>query len=60
MNHQQRKQWVFERLKHSLQALGLPAPAQVAYYPDFVVKTDELVLDLDIGGDARSKTIALR
>jgi hypothetical protein len=46
MNEQQRKHWTLERLKHSLQALALPAAAQLAYYPDFVVKTDELVLDL--------------
>jgi hypothetical protein len=45
MSEQQRKQSILERLKHSLQALGLPARAQVAYFPDFVVKTDELVLD---------------
>jgi hypothetical protein len=45
MNEQQLKQSILERLKHSLQALALPAQAQVAYLPDFVVKTDELVLD---------------
>ena len=45
MNDQQRKQGILERLKHSLQALALPAAAQVLYLPDFVVKTDELVLD---------------
>lgn len=47
MDEQQRKLWIFERLKGSLQALALPAAAQLAYFPDFVVKTDELVLDFD-------------
>lgn len=47
MNENQRKRWIFERLKHSLQAMALPATGQVAYFPDFVVKTDELVLDFD-------------
>jgi len=47
MNEQQLKQSILERLKHSLQALALPARSQVAYLPDFVVKTDELVLDFD-------------
>jgi len=45
MNEQESKQSILERLQHSLQALALPAPAQVAYLPDFVVKTDEIVLD---------------
>lgn len=47
MNEEQRKWWILERLKHSLQALALPAAAQLAHLPDFVVKTDELVLDFD-------------
>jgi len=47
MNEKQLKQSILERLKHSLQALALPPRAQVAYLPDFVVKTDELVLDFD-------------
>ena len=47
MDEQQRKQWIFERLKHSTQALALPASAQLSRLPDFVVKTDELVLDFD-------------
>jgi hypothetical protein len=47
MNEQRRKQWILERLKHSVQALALPAAAQLSLLPDFVVKTDELVLDFD-------------
>jgi hypothetical protein len=47
MNDQERKQWIFDRLKHSLQALSLPAPTQVSLLPEFVVKADELVLDFD-------------
>ena len=47
MNEQRRKQWIFERLKHSVQALALPATAQLSLLPDFVVKTDELLLDFD-------------
>jgi hypothetical protein len=39
------KEWIFERLKHSLQALSLSAGEQRRLFPDFVVKTDELVLD---------------
>lgn len=42
-----RKRWIFERLKHSTQALALPASAQLSGLPDFIVKTDELVLDFD-------------
>jgi hypothetical protein len=47
MNKQHLKQSILERLKHSLQALALSATDQVAHLPDFVVKTDELVLDFD-------------
>jgi len=47
MNEQERKRWIFERLKHSLQAMALPAAAQLLYFPDFVVKTDELALGFD-------------
>jgi len=47
MNEQQRKQWIFLRLKHSLQVLALPAAAQVSLFPDFVLKADELVLNFD-------------
>ncbi|MCU1286305.1 MAG: hypothetical protein JWO13_2655 [Acidobacteriales bacterium] len=39
---------VLERLKHAIQALALPAELQLALFPDFVVKTDELVLDFDL------------
>ena len=45
MDEPRNKQWIVERLKHSLQALALPASAQLLLFPDFVVKTDELVLD---------------
>lgn len=41
------KSAVFERLKHSLQALAIDAEEQVSLFPEFVVKTDELVLDFD-------------
>ena len=47
MDEQRRKQWIFERLKHSVQALALPATAQLSLLPDFVVKSDELLLDFD-------------
>jgi hypothetical protein len=47
MDEQLRKRWIFERLKHSVQALALPATAQLSLLPDFVVKADELVLDFD-------------
>ena len=47
MDEELRIRWIYERLKHSLQAMALPATAQLSYLPDFVVKTDELVLDFD-------------
>jgi hypothetical protein len=47
MNDEQRREWVLERLKHALQALALPTSEQLSLLPDFVVKTDELVLDFD-------------
>jgi hypothetical protein len=47
MNEQERKQWILALLKHSLQRLALPASEQVQLLPDFVVKTDELMLDFD-------------
>jgi hypothetical protein len=47
MNDQQRKQWIFDRMKHSLQALSLPASTQNSLFPEFVVRADELVLDFD-------------
>lgn len=39
--------WVIAELRHSLQALALPADEQLALFPDFVCKADELALDLD-------------
>jgi hypothetical protein len=36
---------MIERLIHSLQALAAPADAQLARFPDFVAKADELALD---------------
>jgi len=47
MDELRRKQWIFERLKHSVQALELLMPAQLPLMPDFVVKTDELLLEFD-------------
>lgn len=47
MTDQQTKDWRLERLKHALQALAMPASVQLSLLPDFVVKTDELVLDFD-------------
>jgi aspartate aminotransferase-like enzyme len=41
------KSSLLERLKHSLQALASPPSDQVELLPNFVVKTDELVLDFD-------------
>ena len=37
----------FERLKRALQALASPAEAQIKLFPDFVHKSDELMLDFD-------------
>ena len=36
-----------EQLKWSLQALALPADQQLRQFPDFVVVTDELMLEFD-------------
>jgi hypothetical protein len=38
---------VIQRLITSLQALAAPAEIQLARFPDFVVKADELALDFD-------------
>ena len=38
---------LFARLKHSLQALALPAEVQLSLLPDFVCTADELALDFD-------------
>ena len=38
---------VLVRLKHSLQALAMPADIQFELYPDFVCTVDEVVLDFD-------------
>ena len=35
------------RLKHSLQALAMPADTQLELFPDFVCKVEELALDFD-------------
>lgn len=47
MTYSPSKNDVFTRLKHSLQALALPAKEQIQLFPDFATKTDELVLDFD-------------
>jgi len=47
MNPQEQRDWIFQRLKHSLQALALPAEQQVQLFPKAVVIPDELVLDFD-------------
>ena len=47
MNPKAQKEWILERLKHSLQALALPGEQQVQLFPRGVVVTDELVLDFD-------------
>jgi hypothetical protein len=39
--------WIWLRFKHSIQALALPADEQLAYFPDFVCKADELALNFD-------------
>lgn len=44
------RQRMMMQLKESLQALAVEAKEQLLLFPDFVVKTDELVLDFD---DAR-------
>jgi hypothetical protein len=38
---------MIQRLIDSLQALAAPADVQLARFPDFVVKVDELALDFD-------------
>jgi hypothetical protein len=38
---------VFERLKHSVQLLALPAEAQLKLLPSFVCKADELASDYE-------------
>jgi hypothetical protein len=38
---------MIERLVDTLRALAAPAEEQLARYPDFVVKADELALDFD-------------
>lgn len=47
MDEEPTKQWILQRLKESLQALAVQPSHQVRLFPDFVVKTDELVLDFD-------------
>ncbi len=47
INQQAQKDWVFQRLKHSLQALALPGDQQAQRFPDGVVVADELVLDFN-------------
>lgn len=37
--------WTIVELRHSLQALAMPAAVQLALFPDFVCKADELALD---------------
>lgn len=41
------KQSVIDQLKWSIQALSLEADDQLASFPDFVVVTDELLLEYD-------------
>jgi hypothetical protein len=42
------RRWRWEQLRDSLQALAQPAKTQLARFPDFVVKADELALDFNI------------
>lgn len=49
-NTEPRNEPAFDRLKWSLQALALSARDQIALFPEFVCRTDELALDFD---DAR-------
>ncbi len=37
--------WVWLRLKHSLQALAMSAEVQISLFPDYVGEADELSLD---------------
>jgi hypothetical protein len=39
--------WEFDALRAAMQALAAPAELQLARFPDFVVKADELALDFD-------------
>lgn len=39
--------WRLVRLRHAVQRLALPGEMQLASLPDFVCKTDEILLDLD-------------
>ncbi len=41
-------QLVLSRLCMSLQLLAAPAQTQLAYFPDFVCKADEIALDYDL------------
>ena len=47
MNPQLQRDRIFQRLKHSLQALALPDQQQAQLFPTSVVVTNELVLDFD-------------
>src|SRR5690349_11927926 len=47
MNRQAQRDWIFQRLQHSLQALALPSEQQIQLFPRAVVIADELVLDFD-------------
>ncbi len=41
------KNVIMNQLKYSIQVLSLEADDQIAYFPDFVVVTDELLLEFD-------------
>jgi hypothetical protein len=41
------RQWLFERMKESLQLLACPAEIQLRKFPDFVHLPDELALDFN-------------
>ena len=45
------RSWHFKQLKWSLQALAAAGSDQLALFPDFVVKADELALDFDHWAD---------
>ena len=47
MDHDVRVDWVQMWLKHSLQALAMPAEIQLGLFPDWVCKADELALDFN-------------
>lgn len=45
MDDEKMRSGMLTRLRHTLQALAMPAKVQLGLFPDFVCKADELALD---------------